>query len=572
MTTPFVREQQPGGMNSDSLEMTLCEFAREYHDRLPQQVLVTHGVYWKENLEVNISSSERLNIHFIRHRESVKIRDLGSEVEYSIPVTSTLEFGPVYNPHHGDMRDAMRGFIYPSVADILHIVETAPLPKLISATTDSSTTAPGDRVSKGELLLIKKVQSKTNVGYQQLQVQSLTTNTAKFLHEKCDGNFTTKPEAIKLSLFSIIKHIPNALPLPAMIFPGPTLDLGDEHYPTHLFQKVTMLCRTFTDVLLVASSVSSDSVCDDREPFEIPQEVELELKIMELKESDYQRLRDKSQQIMRRIQGDYLQQYRNAHQDQANYVVQEMFLKAVGTGEEDAVPRPRVRDPSQEHNYPNVKPLQEGLLSRLSKVEDMVWKMKKSQTVKRSSRGESIQHEYQNVSEANQQNEHEAVDKPSEALRALESQVGELKLVCELQQKQFQEELQHMLTELVALRGEVEEGRKENPGHQQQDTTSLHQKELLASPETAERNRALVAALSVDQVVQLVAELGVEDLQQIMEERVSGDILVELNEEELESELGIRKRIHRIKLMKVINGSKPVTQYIKLQECMDTLC
>ena len=71
MTTPFVREQQPGGMNSDSLEMTLCEFAREYHDRLPQQVLVTHGVYWKENLEVNISSSERLNIHFIRHRESV---------------------------------------------------------------------------------------------------------------------------------------------------------------------------------------------------------------------------------------------------------------------------------------------------------------------------------------------------------------------------------------------------------------------------------------------------------------------------------------------------------------------
>ena len=69
-----------------------------------------------------------------------------------------------------------------------------------------------------------------------------------------------------------------------------------------------------------------------------------------------------------------------------------------------------------------------------------------------------------------------------------------------------------------------------------------------------------------------MAELGVEDLQQIMEERVSGDILVELNEEELESELGIRKRIHRIKLMKVINGSKPVTQYIKLPECMDTLC
>ena len=71
-----------------------------------------------------------------------------------------------------------------------------------------------------------------------------------------------------------------------------------------------------------------------------------------------------------------------------------------------------------------------------------------------------------------------------------------------------------------------------------------------------------------------MAELGVEDVQQITQERVAGDILVELNEDELEAELGIRKRIHRIKLMKVINGSKPVTQYIKIQEstCMDTLC
>ena len=71
-----------------------------------------------------------------------------------------------------------------------------------------------------------------------------------------------------------------------------------------------------------------------------------------------------------------------------------------------------------------------------------------------------------------------------------------------------------------------------------------------------------------------MAEVGVEDVQQISQEGVSGDILVELNEDELEAELGIRKKIHRIKLMKVINGSRPVTHYIQIQEsgCMDTLC
>ena len=414
-------------------------------------------------------------------------------MEYSIPVTSTLEFGPVYNPYHGDMHDAMRGFVYPTAADILDIVENAPLPKLISATTDSSKTVSGDWVSKGELLLIKKVQS--NVGYRQLQVQSLTTNTAKFLHEDCDGNFTTKPESIKLSLFSIIKHIPNALPLSVVIFPSSTLDLGDEHYPTHLFQKPIMLCRTFTDVLLVASSVSENSVCDDREPFEIPQEVELELKVMELKESDYQQLKDKSQRIMRRIQGEYIKQYRNAHQDQANYVVQEMFLKAVGNAEESTVPPPQEREPSQECNYPNVKPQHEGVLSRLGKLEDIVWKMKKSQTAKQDNRGESIQNG------TGQVNKHEGIDKSSEAIVAVKSELSELKSIFELQQKQFQDELQRMQAELVALRGEVEEGRmQENPMHPQQITTSLYQQELLASPETAERNRRLVAALSVDQV------------------------------------------------------------------------
>lgn len=52
-------------------EMTLPKFAQCFQNNLPQQVVVTHGVYWRENMEVNISSSERLNIHFIRHRESV---------------------------------------------------------------------------------------------------------------------------------------------------------------------------------------------------------------------------------------------------------------------------------------------------------------------------------------------------------------------------------------------------------------------------------------------------------------------------------------------------------------------
>lgn len=201
----------------------------------------------------------------------VKIREFGSKVEYSVPVTSTLEFGPVYNPYHGDVKDALRGFVYPTVTDLIKVFKDATIPKLITATSNSSNTTPGDCVTKGELLVVKEVLSSTKLGYRQLKVFSVKTKTEKFLHEQCCGNFTTKPEVNKLSLFSIIKYFPHSFPLCVKIFSGSNLDFGDEHYPSHLFEKVIQICRTFTDVLLVACSVPHDSVCDGREPFEIPQ-------------------------------------------------------------------------------------------------------------------------------------------------------------------------------------------------------------------------------------------------------------------------------------------------------------
>ena len=75
-------------------------------------------------------------------------------------------------------------------------------------------------------------------------------------------------------------------------------------------------------------------------------------------------------------------------------------------------------------------------------------------------------------------------------------------------------------------------------------------------------------------MVQLLAEVGVEDLHLVSQESITGDILVELNEEELETELGIKKKIHRLKVMKIINGSNPVTDYLKMPEpnSMDIVC
>ena len=63
----------PDTIKEEGPEMTLTQFAAKYQNSLPQQVLVTRGVYSEEDEDSTVANSERLNIHFIRHRESVSV-------------------------------------------------------------------------------------------------------------------------------------------------------------------------------------------------------------------------------------------------------------------------------------------------------------------------------------------------------------------------------------------------------------------------------------------------------------------------------------------------------------------
>lgn len=49
-------------------------------------------------------------------------------------------------------------------------------------------------------------------------------------------------------------------------------------------------------------------------------------------------------------------------------------------------------------------------------------------------------------------------------------------------------------------------------------------------------------------------------------EQINGDLMLELDDSILEHELGVKTRIHRIKLMKVISGAYPVGNYLKQDE------
>lgn len=49
-------------------------------------------------------------------------------------------------------------------------------------------------------------------------------------------------------------------------------------------------------------------------------------------------------------------------------------------------------------------------------------------------------------------------------------------------------------------------------------------------------------------------------------EQITGDLMMVLDDSILEQELGVKTRIHRIKLMKVIAGEYPVGRFMKQDE------
>ena len=65
-------------------------------------------------------------------------------------------------------------------------------------------------------------------------------------------------------------------------------------------------------------------------------------------------------------------------------------------------------------------------------------------------------------------------------------------------------------------------------------------------------------------MIDLLEILGLKKYKNVfMSEEISGALLQELDEEILEMELGITSRLHRLKLLRVIDGRQPLDELFK---------
>ncbi|XP_019860368.1 PREDICTED: uncharacterized protein LOC109588671 [Amphimedon queenslandica] len=76
-------------------------------------------------------------------------------------------------------------------------------------------------------------------------------------------------------------------------------------------------------------------------------------------------------------------------------------------------------------------------------------------------------------------------------------------------------------------------------------------------------NRSTLASYDIKKVADLLVKMRLEQYAETFQrEQIDGKILIELDESILKEELGIAKKIHRLKLLNIINGDQCISVYV----------
>ena len=313
------------------VSLSLGQMVEKYSKNFPLRIKVLQG-YCAENSELNISTDDVYNIHFMKHTNVVEIKDEDG-VMYNIPLGSSMKFGLLYNPNN-QYDEAFNGMEFEKISDI---VAMSTLPKVVCATKAYQVSDEKNTVDENEILAIRHVHRPMFKGRKGLKVFSLLTKSEKVLPDDCAGHFSTKPSLVRMHLPEIIEYVTNPFPTHAVMYPGSDSAVAGQNMPGTLSRVFTM-CDYSKKTSLVAS-LAEEQASGSLEIFDIPLDEdisEIEVAILEDKnDEESEHLYDDTVNILKSFDPTKLQLLKsNESGDTKN--VQSMLLSNVRQGFETA--------------------------------------------------------------------------------------------------------------------------------------------------------------------------------------------------------------------------------------------
>ena len=272
--------------SDSSSERRLECFVAQHSKHFPLRVKVCKG-FCGNSSEVSISQGEVFNFHFLKHNKVVTMR-VSHGVEYSVPLGSAIQFGVVYDPY-GNEKMALKGFQFRTANEIMGLKN---LPILVCATRAFQASSHEGSVTKGEVMVVRGI--KSSIRGRMLKVSSLKQGK-KYLSEKCEAYFSTRPSDVSMSLNEMFH---NSIPFPQKAMVYPTAEVS-RVLPLHMLNSPVVLkqCKVQTSVVATCPIVNTNQEGGFSGVVDIPVNLDTEIEVCNLPPSECAKL----QQITRSI-------------------------------------------------------------------------------------------------------------------------------------------------------------------------------------------------------------------------------------------------------------------------------
>ncbi len=244
----------------------------------PTQVRVCNG--FCSSICESFSKYDILQLHFVKHSKVGVLKDEFSDEEYTLPMSSSMEFGILYEAEGADVSQYI-----PRVEDLMAL---KPLPTVVLATKSYNAGPPEKSIEENELLFLKKV-TKPLLGKGRVLEVCTLEGTVKKLAGKCEGDFSIHPMHIKISLSTLIQQ---SIPLPQRVYllPDPA-DPTQEYLTDTMTQQPVYLGEIRGETSVICTVKGEQSIMD------VSKDLGIQVEVVEVGTHDKQVLLDITQRL-----------------------------------------------------------------------------------------------------------------------------------------------------------------------------------------------------------------------------------------------------------------------------------
>ena len=256
----------------------LLTMISKYTHFLPMCVRVCRG--FCSSICESFSQFDQLRLHFVKHCKVGVLIDEEDEEEYTVPVSSTLSFGLVYESDGIDVTELLR-----TIGDVM---EMKPLPRAILATRQFKSGTPEKSVEANELLFVNKISKSLLLGKGKVLEVFTTDYKVKHLSAKCAGDFSVHPMDIQMTLSTMIEHSLQ-LPQRVVIIPDPTFR---SYLPETMKDQPVLLESIRGETSVICTMKDGDCKPDEQHVMDVSSNLNIKVEIDPITENEEKELYD----------------------------------------------------------------------------------------------------------------------------------------------------------------------------------------------------------------------------------------------------------------------------------------